>query len=65
MDDILYSTQNTWSTTSAAFPGPFDERFYILFNVAVGANFQGAPNTSAQFPVEMEVDYVRVYSGEP
>lgn len=47
------------------FPAPFDERFYILFNVAVGGDFPGAPNASTVFPVEMEVDYVRVYEGEP
>jgi len=65
VDDILYSTQNSWSTTGAPFPAPFDERFYILFNVAVGGNFPGAPNSATEFPVTMEVDYVRVYSGEP
>lgn len=65
VDDILYSTQNSWSTTAAPFPAPFDERFYILFNVAVGGNFPGPPNSATEFPVTMEVDYVRVYSGEP
>ncbi len=65
VDDILYSTQNSWSTTAAPFPAPFDERFYVLFNVAVGGNFPGAPNAATEFPVTMEVDYVRVYSGEP
>jgi beta-glucanase (GH16 family) len=65
VDDILYSTQNSWSTAAAPFPAPFDERFYILFNVAVGGNLPGAPGAATQFPVTMEVDYVRVYSGEP
>jgi beta-glucanase (GH16 family) len=65
VDDILYSTQNSWSTTAAPFPAPFDERFYILFNVAVGGNFPGAPTATTEFPVTMEVDYVRVYTGEP
>lgn len=65
VDDILYSTQNSWFTTAASFPAPFDERFYILFNVAVGGNFPGAPNSTTEFPVTMEVEYVRVYSGEP
>lgn len=65
VDDILYSTQNSWSTTAAPFPAPFDERFYVLFNVAVGGNFPGAPSAATAFPVTMEVDYVRVYSGEP
>jgi beta-glucanase (GH16 family) len=65
VDDILYSTQNSWSTTAADFPAPFDERFYVLFNVAVGGNFPGAPTAATEFPVTMEVDYVRVYTGEP
>ena len=65
VDDMLYSTQNAWSTTAAPFPAPFDERFYVLFNVAVGGNFPGAPSAATAFPVTMEVDYVRVYSGEP
>lgn len=65
VDDILYSVQNSWSTTGAAFPAPFDRHFYLLFNVAVGGNWPGAPDSSTAFPVTMEVDYVRVYSGEP
>ena len=65
VDETLYSTQNSWFTEGVPFPAPFDERFYILFNVAVGGNFPGAPNSNTRFPVTMEVDYVRVYSGEP
>jgi beta-glucanase (GH16 family) len=65
VDDVLFSTQNSWSSTGAPYPAPFNENFYILLNVAVGGNFPGAPNSSTVFPVEMEVDYVRVYSGEP
>ncbi len=65
VDGILYAMQNNWSTTAAPFPAPFDERFYILLNVAVGGNWPGAPDASTVFPVTVEVDYVRVYSGEP
>lgn len=65
VDGILYAVQNSWYTTSAAFPAPFDQSFHILFNVAVGGNFPGSPNASTVFPVRMEVDYVRVYSGAP
>jgi beta-glucanase (GH16 family) len=65
VDDVLYAMQNAWSTTAAPFPAPFDERFYILLNVAVGGNWPGAPDAATAFPVTMEVDYVRVYSGEP
>ena len=65
VDGVLYAMQNSWYSSSAAFPAPFDQPFYILFNVAVGGNFPGSPNASTVFPVTMEVDYVRVYSGDP
>ena len=64
VDEVLFASQNFWSTPSAAFPAPFDQPFYILFNVAVGGNWPGAPDSTTAFPVSMEVDYVRVYSGE-
>ncbi len=65
VDDVLYGMRNNWSSTGGPFPAPFDQNFYILFNVAVGGNLPGAPNTGTVFPVSMEVDWVRVYSGEP
>ncbi|MEO1035983.1 MAG: glycoside hydrolase family 16 protein [Pseudomonadota bacterium] len=63
-DDTLYATQNSWSSTAAPYPAPFDQNFHILLNVAVGGNLPGVPNADTVFPVTMEVDYVRVYSGE-
>ena len=65
VNDIVYSTRNSWETTGAPPPAPFDEEFYVLLNVAVGGNLPGPPNAATVFPVEMEVDYVRVYSGTP
>jgi beta-glucanase (GH16 family) len=64
VDDVLYATQNSWSTTAASFPAPFDRSFYILLNVAVGGNWPGSPDSGTVFPVSMDVDYVRVYSGD-
>ncbi len=63
-NDTLYATQNMWSSAAAPFPAPFDQPFYILFNVAVGGNFPGLPDEDTEFPVTMEVDWVRVYKGE-
>ena len=63
VDDVLYAMQNFWHTASADYPAPFDQPFYILLNVAVGGRFPGAPSPGTVFPVTMEVDYVRVYSG--
>lgn len=65
VDSTLYAVQNSWSTSSAGFPAPFDQPFYILLNVAVGGDWPGAPDAATVFPVTMEVDYVRVYSGDP
>ncbi len=65
VDDVMYAMQNSWSSAGVAYPAPFNQRFYILLNVAVGGNWPGSPDSSTRFPVTMEVDYVRVYSGEP
>lgn len=41
---------------------PFDKRFHLLLNVAVGGDWGGAEGVDASvFPQTMEVDYVRVY----
>ena len=36
-------------------------KFYIIFNLAVGGNWPGAPDGNTKFPSEFVVDYVRVY----
>ena len=61
VDDKHYETQTEWNSTAAAFPAPFDQKFFILLNVAVGGQWPGPPNDSSTFPQEMLVDYVRVY----
>ena len=41
---------------------PFDKRFHLLLNVAVGGNWGGAQGVDTTiFPAAMEIDYVRVY----
>jgi beta-glucanase (GH16 family) len=50
-----------WHSASAASPAPFDKRFHLILNLAIGGNFPGNPNESTQFPCRMEVDWVRVY----
>ena len=39
----------------------FHNRFFFIFNVAVGGNWPGSPNTSTAFPQKMTVDYIRVF----
>lgn len=41
---------------------PFDKRFHLLLNVAVGGDWGGAKGIdNDSFPNKMEIDYVRVY----
>ena len=41
---------------------PFDKRFHLLMNIAVGGNWGGAKGVDdSSLPYEMQVDYVRVY----
>lgn len=41
---------------------PFDKRFHLLLNIAVGGNWGGAQGVDPNvFPTAMEIDYVRVY----
>ncbi len=51
-----------WYSSAAPFPAPFDERFHLLINLAVGGNWPGNPDLSTQFPQELVIDYVRVYT---
>ena len=60
IDDTLhYTFQNDFSNDFRTWP--FNERFHLLLNVAVGGNWPGPPNNTTVFPQDMEVDYVRVY----
>jgi beta-glucanase (GH16 family) len=61
IDGELYSTQNDWATSGAAYPAPFDQEFHLLVNVAVGGNWPGPTDDTSVFPQTMEVDYIRVY----
>lgn len=40
---------------------PFNQPFFFIFNVAVGGNWPGDPDSSTSFPQRMIVDYVRVF----
>ncbi len=77
VDGKVYSSQSFWWSSSKSdgdkgakptqeadlnpWPAPFDRPFYLIMNVAVGGQFLGKPDKTTQFPVEMLVDYVRVY----
>lgn len=60
VDDKLYFTFKNENTGYKAWP--FDKRFHLLLNVAVGGNWGGAQGIDDSiFPRTMTVDYVRVY----
>ena len=60
VDDTLYETVPR--PTAPTQPWPFDQKFYILLNLAVGGLFDGNATPPAGMPPQhMLVDYVRVY----
>ncbi|MEW6706461.1 MAG: RICIN domain-containing protein [Pseudomonadota bacterium] len=61
VDGQLYHTATEWWSSGGAFPAPFNQRFHLILNVAVGGNWPGSPDGNTVFPQRMEVDYVRVY----
>ncbi|HKJ31520.1 MAG TPA: glycoside hydrolase family 16 protein [Balneolales bacterium] len=42
-------------------PWPFNKKFYIIFNLAVGGAWPGNPDSTTTFPQKMIVDYVKVF----
>lgn len=57
----MYSTKT--KADIAPYLWPFDERFFFIFNLAIGGNWPGNPDNTTLFPQQMAVDYVRVYGG--
>jgi Beta-glucanase/Beta-glucan synthetase len=59
IDDHVYFTLNV---SDAGAPNyPFNAEQFFIFNVAVGGNWPGSPDSSTTFPQRMFVDYVRVF----
>lgn len=60
VDDKHYFTFKNEGTGPGEWP--FDKRFHLLLNVAVGGNWGGQQGINDTiFPQSMQVDYVRVY----
>jgi beta-glucanase (GH16 family) len=61
LDDALVNHFVVTNATGAGITNPFTTKtFYILVNLAIGGTSGGTPNPS-DFPLEYQVDYVRVY----
>jgi len=70
VDGHLYQTQTGWTSSSGAYPFPFNQPFFLIMNLAVGGQYLGYPspatiNASSTFPGVMLVDYVRLYRPTP
>ncbi len=73
VDDVHYQTQRSegwynyiWQGQGKGFGvanprAPFDQRFHLLLNVAVGGDWPGPPDRNWDSDREMVVDYVRLY----
>jgi beta-glucanase (GH16 family) len=59
VDGITYMSSNNTNITSGTWP--FNAPSFLIFNVAVGGDWPGAPTASTVFPQRMLVDYVRVF----
>ena len=61
IDQEKYFTFKNQGKSFAEYP--FDKKFYLILNIAVGGNWGGKHGVDESiFPVKMEVDYVRVYN---
>lgn len=63
VDDQLYFTFNNEHKTYKEWP--FDKRFHLLLNIAIGGNWGGAQGIDPSLTnASMEIDYVRVYQNQ-
>lgn len=61
--EVYRLSNDEWDTTASDNPSaPFDQPFFILFNLAVGGKYDGGRKPDEHFSeASMYVDYVRVY----
>lgn len=52
------------ATFSTATPADMDKSMFIQLNLAIGGNFPGNADATTQFPANLKIDYVHVYSME-
>lgn len=58
VDDKKFHTM-TAANTGGIYP--FNQKFFFIFNLAVGGNWPGYPDGTTVFPQQLDVDYVRVF----
>ncbi len=60
-DDHLIA-HRTPASLPAGTKWVYDHPFFVLFDLAIGGDWPGNPDSSTVFPKQMLVDYVRVYN---
>ena len=59
-DDTLYFTYQNENSGKDAWP--FDQKFYLILNIAVGGAWGGQQGVDADvFPQTLEIDSIKVY----
>ena len=70
LDGKIYGKVTKWQTPGHDFPAPYDQKFYIILNFALGGDWpdnvvsgqhRHLPDPDAKFPQTMSVKWVRVY----
>jgi beta-glucanase (GH16 family) len=61
VDDVQYHVMAIDNSASLA---AFQKQFFMIFNVAVGGDWPGSPDSYTVFPQRMVVDYIRVFQDE-
>ena len=60
IDDVLYFTFNKTNDDYSSWP--FDQKFFLILNLAVGGNWGGICSFNGNtFPQEYQIDYIRVF----
>ncbi len=62
MDNQLFYLLNIQNGINGT--AEFQEKFYLILNLAVGGNWPGYPDGTTTFPADFVVDYVRVYKDQ-
>lgn len=71
IDDVEYGKTSNWFSKSYvkekglidnSYPAPFNQKFYLIINLAVGGNFSGYPNKETPFPTSFIINSVKVYN---
>lgn len=67
IDDVEIGNTTKWFSNNErhnqrfSYPAPFNQKFYLILNFAVGGNFSGYPDETTIFPAEFVIDSIKVY----